>query len=713
MRRTKATTLAVAVTVAAGLVGPTAVATQPRQPRPIPRGGTLPTPVLEPQIHRVTSAADLQAILTSDFQGQVVIPAGAELDMSPFSLIPIRSNVSLIGERGLLGHRPIVLTRTKAFEKNGGTWKPVDVLPPYPPLGLPLPARFEGFLLFEVQGNDVRIEGIHFRGSDGGDRDGRSPDLYAINVLQIPDTKAETGPKELGRRVVIADNEFDAWTGSGVRVVNLLAYEAGVATKGYFDDGLKQDPDFLHFGPDEDLLRVERNYFHHNANLDDGYGVNVAAGAFATIEGNVFDFNRHAVSANGRSVGYVARHNYVLQGGFTYGDNGYYGQHFDMHGSDSDGNGGSAGQSVRIEENTIRGEQNYGGLVGINRKVRPAFELRGRTANGAVFQGNIVVHDDEREAIRLKGLRPPADPADFNSVYNLQVSANVYDTDPSMELAVGNFDGDRLADVFVATGTAWFFSRGGIRPWEYLQWSRFRTGELGFADIDNDGRTDVLWQLSDGAIEYSSGGKGYPAPLTSAPVPMKDLRFGDFDGDAKTDVFYTLGGQWHLWYGSTRAWTPTLGAGLPVAALLFGEFDGTRGTDIVAALPDDWAVSSGSTVGWVKLNDRLRDTLEGAVAADFDGNGISDIAFSDGKVWRFSRDGRDPLAVLRDGSGERDFPPLHEQLVGRFGLAPRAQVVTFERKMVTLLDVPGERLVVWRGLGTGNAYVTHSEQNMR
>src|SRR6185503_11767037 len=137
---------------------------------------------------------------------------------------------------------------------------------------------------------------------------------------------------------------------------------------------------------------------------------------------------------------------------------------------------------------------------------------------------------------------------------------------------------------------------------------------------------------------------------TSAPVPMNDLRFGDFDGDLKTDIFYTLGGQWHLWYGSTRAWTPTLSAGVPVSALLFGEFDGTRGTDIVAALPADWAVSSGSTVGWVKLNDRLRNTLTGAVAADFDGNGIDDIAFSDGNKWIFSRDGRAPLAVLRDGS---------------------------------------------------------------
>lgn len=147
--------------------------------------------------------------------------------------------------------------------------------------------------------------------------------------------------------------------------------------------------------------------------------------------------------------------------------------------------------------------------------------------------------------------------------------------------------------------------------------------------------------------------------------------------------------------------------------MLFGEFDWTRGTDIVAALPEDWAISSGSVVGWVKLNDRLRTTLVGTVAADFDGNGISDIAFSDGDKWLFSPDGWKPLAVLRDGSGQLAYPPLHQQLTGRFEAGAGAQVVTVERTPLSPLLGPGQRLVIWKGIGNGNAYVTHSEQNMR
>ena len=56
-------------------------------------------------------------------------------------------------------------------------------------------------------------------------------------------------------------------------------------------------------------------------------------------------------------------------------------------------------------------------------------------------------------------------------------------------------------------------------------------------------------------------------------MPIKDLRFGDFDGDGKTDIFYTRDGQWNVWYGSTRAWTPTQSARSAVSQLLFGEFD--------------------------------------------------------------------------------------------------------------------------------------------
>ena len=61
--------------------------------------------------------------------------------------------------------------------------------------------------------------------------------------------------------------------------------------------------------------------------------------------------------------------------------------------------------------------------------------------------------------------------------------------------------------MFVANGTGWFFSRAGIRPWEFLHASTKRTGELGFADIDNDRITDVLYRDGGGNVGFLKGGR--------------------------------------------------------------------------------------------------------------------------------------------------------------------------------------------------------------
>ena len=116
---------------------------------------------------------------------------------------------------------------------------------------------------------------------------------------------------------------------------------------------------------DAGLIRVESNFFHHNALDGGGYGVTVGSGAFATIMGNVFDFNRHAVASDGfAKTGYIARFNYILEGGFKQGN--IYNQHFDVHGTNdtngddkSTGYGGTAGDYYEIAYNAIRGDQGY------------------------------------------------------------------------------------------------------------------------------------------------------------------------------------------------------------------------------------------------------------------------------------------------------------------------------------------------------------------
>jgi hypothetical protein len=642
--------------------------------------GVLPVvAVFPPQNEVRVHSPDVLASTLRDpsFTGRIVIPSNAAWDMTSYVELPLHSGVTLVGERGPLGSRPLLYTPVSAFS-----------------------AHPDGFTLFQVAGNDVRIEGLHLQGP-AASHDTKQPTSNGISILEDAD-------HQLGRRVVVTDNEIDHWTVSGV---GLSGAHAEVALPGDYD------PSWALLRPeDAGLVQIEGNYIHHNCMDSLGYGVVVGGGAYVTIEGNVFDFNRHDIAATGHAhSGYIARFNYVLEGGFQ--DHGSYEQHFDVHGTASTGpghhDGGAAGEYYEIDHNTFRGDQSYGFLGHLN---RPAFELRGRPAIGAYFHDNIAVHSDSDSAIRLVTGDDSSLDAGNPATFNFHADNNEYGTDHSMEVAAGDFDGDGRTDLFLATGTAWFFSRGGSQPWTYLGPSGRLTGELAFADIDNDGTTDVLWRTADGTLYYSKSGKAAPVALTHVPVPANELRFGDFDGDGKTDIFYTQGGVWNFWYSSTHAWSSPGGSSLPLSALLFGDFDGDGKTDILGVANGHWSISSAGTQPWAKLNDKLTDSFAGAVVGDFDGDGQKEIAWNDGSDWYYSPGGRGPRSLLRSGAFLDPYAPLKSLLIGHFDGGRRDDAVTFERWTVSRLFgydvVSGNHLVIWRGPGSGTVVTTTTPQGV-
>ncbi len=183
------------------------------------------------------------------------------------------------------------------------------------------------------------------------------------------------------------------------------------------------------------------------------------------------------------------------------------------------------------------------------------------------------------------------------------------------------------------------------------------------------------------------------------------------------------GGRWEVWHRRTGQWSVVNTSDKPLSELLFGRFDGDATTDVAGVNRAGWASSAGASGPWRPLN-RLRTPFRGAVAADFDGNGRTDIAVGDGQRWRFSRDGRAPLATLRAGN-RLPYASLDRLVVGRFDGGTRAQAIGFD-----LVRMPstgtvrtpsggqptyrlGERFAIWQGLGGPAAFAPRSERNMR
>ena len=168
----------------------------------------------------VHSVAELDDTLRDrSFSGRVIIPKESVWFMercdknkdefgnficTPVLEVPIYSGVTLIGERGELGSRPLLFTTL------------ID--------------KAQNRTMFEVCGNNIRIESLHLRGPQTGENHHiKLPYFHGIRVFQAAGKRAESpcvadktpglpAPilGQLGRNVVITGNEMEQWTGGAV-----------------------------------------------------------------------------------------------------------------------------------------------------------------------------------------------------------------------------------------------------------------------------------------------------------------------------------------------------------------------------------------------------------------------------------------------------------------------------------------------------------------
>ena len=374
----------------------------------------------------------------------------------------------------------------------------------------------------------------------------------------------------------------------------------------------------------------------------------------------------------------------MLKGGGVHydppGPGTFHTHQFDIHGTGSKGKGGQASVQTWFSHNAFQ-------YLNDN-----AIYVRGRPALRVYIHDNIFAHEGLEDdwgddAIAVY------DRDDLDVIEIL--SGNAIDFDPCGKYGVGDFDGDGIDDLFLATGRTWWFSCFGEFPWSYLSLRNERLNQLRLGYFDADLRCDLLTE-SGGEWVISSGGTGAWVSLGSFGVPLAEVVFGRFDPNIRdhrpeatrqtTHAFRRArDGQWFVTPLAAPDWRPVQRSSFPLSKLRFGDFTGDGVTDVLAVVSGRWAISESARGSWRRLNPHLGDDVRSLLFADLNHNNIDDIIKLEVKpsgsvgakcTWWVSDDGRSRWRELR--SYTLPLPP-RAGLAGRFGAAPGGGVLLIDR----------------------------------
>jgi FG-GAP-like repeat len=172
-----------------------------------------------------------------------------------------------------------------------------------------------------------------------------------------------------------------------------------------------------------------------------------------------------------------------------------------------------------------------------------------------------------------------------------------------LDFVIGDFVGDKRADVFYADGANWWVSDGGVAPFTLYASSSFLRDDLGFGDFDGDGKMDVVGVVDNQWMFTPSGGSHQWTPLRSKLTnTIKGLIVADFDGDGKADIAGLVsvpnsngqGSQdvWEMSKDGTDDWKPVPGLSALANSIAIGRFDDQAGADVLTWSNDLFELSS-------------------------------------------------------------------------------------------------------------------------
>lgn len=389
--------------------------------------------------------------------------------------------------------------------------------------------------LFWVRSDDVHFTGLRIRGPHTKISYPKSENWFHGIIIGKNANFTKGNPSDPANGFLIDNCELWGWSGTAVY---FASSRQGVAAY---------------------------NYIHHNRRSSNtgsqGYGVKVTGDAQALVQGNVFNYIRHAIAGSGQAgQEYEARYNFVgtQANGHT----------FDMHGACEAGHSTAPADGMRCDDPD---GQLAGSFVWIHHNIvlqrsKAAVNIRGKSTYQSIVENNYFAHYTGWGSVEQKKII-----CNFNSpdcAYTTLVPQRPY-----KNLKVSN---NTLRFRFIGRSVSW----GGNSNWYPISKNSTKMYDMAVADFNGDGVDDLLkttgkkWQVSwNGTSEWKN--------LNSSSYQLNNIALHDFDGDGSTDIFKAASGKWKVSYSGTTRWTFLNTSSYKLHQLRFGDFDGNGTTDIM------------------------------------------------------------------------------------------------------------------------------------